>query len=352
MVDLNKLAKRLQKNYKFSRIASSEVDPTDYLSVGNLGLDLCLDGGIAMGGYVVELVGGSQSCKTTIEQILLANFQKKHKEGIGLWLDRENAWSNDRAKFLGIDLNRVIVLGPLDIPTVAVTMKVLEDVLADFTTEPIFIGLDSVAAFDDGKDAAKANVGANAQYFHRLFRRLTGVLNKESVFVFSNHRTFKIGVVYGSPETSHGGEGPKFYSSYRIKLDNLKDIIDEDRGKEKVGNWIKAVVIKTRRGPSFRECVFPHFYKTGIPYLGGYDRLLSKRNWIQPNNTKEYAAFKQHSFKYKDRERLDGRKMEEIVKQYPELLFDTYPEWKECGPIEEEKPKKAKKEIINAKKTN
>ena len=111
--DINGLVNKLKKNYGSLRVAADTVEVKEFISTGNKALDLALEGGINFGS-IIEMSGFSQSGKTTLIQIMLANMQRDYN-AVGIWLDRENAFYNDRSEFLGIDLKRTILFKPLDI---------------------------------------------------------------------------------------------------------------------------------------------------------------------------------------------------------------------------------------------
>lgn len=330
MVDLNKIAKTIQKKYAKEKkntsldVASNIQDPSEYISTGNLALDLSLEGGISWG-YATEWSGGSSSGKTLMLQMMLADAQKRYG-AVGIWLDREKAWFNKRAEELGIDIDNVIVIPPQDIIGVKEAEDIVVDILDSIGEDTYkFIAIDSISAF--AKEGDKADMGKKAQSLHNLFRKIIPYVNEKTSFNFTNQRTFKINVLFGDPEVTTGGEGPKYYTTYRIKLDNKKAIKDKDKGNETVGNWIKSTIIKTRQGPNYREVLFPFYYKEGIPYYGGYARLLVTRGYCVPNNKQEFNAFNQTTVKYNDEE-FNEFKVEEFLEKHPELKFSEYPEYK------------------------
>ena len=325
--ELDSLVKRLSKKYGTLRIASENIGVLELLSTGNLALDLCLEGGIPMG-QVVEWSGKSGSGKSLMLQIVLKDFQKKYPDGICIWFDRESAFSEKRAVELGIDLNKVILVKPQDIPTVPEAEILLISILEDLSKDLYkFIAVDSISAFAEDSDPLKSDMGRKSKTLHHLFRRVLPYINNKVSFHFANQITFRVGVMFGDNTTVTSGESVKYYSSTRIKVDDKRHIIDSDKGNEILGNWIKATVIKTRNGPSFRSAIFPFLYQTGIDYYGGYARLLVDRGYLHPNNKAEFDKFVQNTFSYKDAKRLSEFEIETIVKQYPELLFHTYPEY-------------------------
>lgn len=321
--DLSKVVKGLKDKYAFVKVASEEKDAQDYISTGNLALDLALEGGIAFG-YAVEFSGLSGSGKTLLCQLMLADAQKKY-DTVGIWFDREKAWFKKRAVELGIDIDKVIVFEPQDIPTVPDMEAAAKDVLDKIPPDVYkMICIDSISAFM--KEGDKADMGKKAQALHNFFRTMLSYMNEKTSLVFANQITFKIGILFGDKTTVTGGESPKYYSTYRIKLDDRKAIVDSAKGDEIVGNWIEAQIIKTRLGPNYRKIVFPFYYKEGIPYYGGYARLLADRGYLKPKNKKEFKSFKQSTLVYGD-EQVDEFKIESFLKKHPELKFDKYPEY-------------------------
>jgi len=339
--DINKVVDKLKKTYGSLRIAGNEEDNREYISTGNLALDLALEGGIAWG-YVSEMAGLSGSGKTTILQKMLANAQKKYNAW-GIWIDREKAFHNERAEFLGVDLNKTIILDPVDIITVPNATQALDDILKTLPRDEYkFIAIDSISAFADTAKIDKMDMGRKSQSLHRLFRTIIPYIDKKGSLNFSNHVTYKLDVLYGDKTTTTGGEGPKYYTSYRLRLDDRKIIVDNDKNKEVLGNWISAKVIKTRSGPALRDVVFPHYYKDGIPYYGGYVRLLADRNYVKPKNKQEFNSFKQTTVIYKDKQYSEAD-IENNIDKFSDLVFDHYPDWYE------EETEETKKEKVDEK---
>jgi len=338
MIDPKRISSALNKTFSSKGressigLASDTEESHEYISTCNLSLDLALGGGIAWG-YSSEFIGKSGSGKTLMLQLMLAHAQKNFN-AIGLWFDRENAWFNNRAAELGINLDRVILAKPQDIITVKdmedIAVKALEKVDDD---DYVFIAVDSISAF--AKEGEKADMGKKAQSLHDFFRKLLPFIDSKKSLNFANQRTFMVGVMFGDPSTSTGGEGPKYYNTYRIKIDDKKAIKDSKRGDEIIGNWINTHVIKTRFGPNHREVSFPFYYKEGIPYYGGYVRLLADRNYVKPNNKKEFWSYNQRTVKYKDKEYSEFN-VEKLLEDNPELLFDTWPEYYNEDDVKEE----------------
>ena len=262
------LAKQIKKDYGSIHVAADREDPTEFISTGNKALDLSLSGGIAWG-YAVEWSGFSTTGKTTLMQMMLADAQKRYG-AYGIWVDRENSWFNKRAEQLGIDTSNVLVIKPWDIPTVTDAAAMLKNTLSKFPKDKYkFVAVDSISSFKKGGKIDKSDMGKKPQELHNLFREILSYCDERMSVHFSNHRTYKIGVLFGDNTTTTGGEGPKFYTTYRVQLEELRNILDPKRNKEDIGNWLKATVLKTRMGDGRRKVYFPHYFKTGIPYYGG-----------------------------------------------------------------------------------
>jgi len=333
--EIEKLVDKLSKKYGTLRIAGNVEDTKEYISTGNLALDLALEGGVALG-YAMEWSGKSGSGKTALLQIMLADMQKKY-DTYGIWLDREKAFFNKRAEEIGIDLKKTIVIDPSDIPTAVEAEIIMKEVLMSLPKDAYkFIAIDSISAFSRGGKAEKSDMGKKAQSLHGLFREILAHMDRRTSFHFTNQRTFKVGVMFGDPETTTGGEAPKYYTTYRIKLDDKKAIKDAKRGNEIVGNWVKATIIKTRTGPNFRNVTFPFYFRGGIPYYGGYARLLANRGYLSPNNKTEFNSFKQSTLSYLEEKKINEFEIEKFLEKYPELLFAQYPEYNINADIIEE----------------
>lgn len=318
--EVKDLIKDLKSKLKISGVRTgSDEHPLEYISTGNKALDLALEGGIAWG-YVCEWLGKSASGKTLLLQQLLADAQKKY-DAIGVWFDRENAFFKKRAEELGINTDNVILVEPQEIVTVADCEQITKEILSKIPSDRYkFIAIDSISAF--AKEGDKADMGKKAQALHNFFRTIIPMMDERTSLSFTNQVTFKIGVLFGPNETTTGGEGPKYYSTYRLKLDNRKAIKNEN--DVVLGNWIKTVVIKTRLGPAFREVEFPFYYKEGIPYYGGLARMLVRAGILRPKNKQKFTSFSSTTLLYGDEE-VDEFEIEEFLKRHEEIKVDRYP---------------------------
>lgn len=194
--NLNTLTKKLKKKYGSLRMADSDVEDKLYIKTGNKALDLILGGGIAWG-YVSEIAGFSQSGKTSLLQIMLANAQKDFG-AVGIWIDREKAWFNKRAESLGVDTSNVIVIDPLDIPTVVEANQFVDDTLSAIPDDVYkFICIDSISAFAKTAKSDKSDMGKRALQVHDLFRMITKFTNNKTSVNFANHKYYRPDVMFG-----------------------------------------------------------------------------------------------------------------------------------------------------------
>ena len=327
-LDLNKIAKSMK-----AKISSKIEDPKDFVSTGNVALDLITDGGVPFG-YVTEFMGFSQSGKSLFIQQIIGNAMNTFG-AIGILIDRENAYTNKRGEQLGIDNDKLIVFKPKDVPTpfdaFSKIIQTVEAIRKEDKKVYIAIGIDSISAF--GKDTAldKADVGRKAKAVHEGLRETLTILDQKVMLLVANQFTFKIGVLYGDPRTTTAGESMKYYGNLRLALQDRKQIVEKKRGNEVMGNWIGVEVIKTRLGPCFRECYLQHLYKTGIDPYSGYLRLLAKRGYIKAKNVQEFDAFKQTTVIFgegDDKVQYHELSTEKFLQDHPELNFDHYPEYK------------------------
>ena len=335
MIDLSKVKNRLKKDYGSLKTGGELKDTFDYVSTGNLALNLISDGGIPFG-YVAEFLGKSQSGKSLIIQQIIANAQKDY-DAVGVLIDRENAYSKKRGEELKINNDNLFVLPPQDSILVPDAFEFLMDTIVTIRKADgddgdnkthIVLAIDSIAAFDQDTELKKSSTPRRAKDIHAGFRKLLPYLDDRIMLLVANQVTYKVGVLFGNPETSTSGESLKYYSHVRFALEDRKKIIDELKDKEVIGNWIGIESIKTRFGPCYRTCYLKHFYKTGIDYYSGYGRLLVNRGYLEPKNKTEFNKFKQSTLVFGN-ENVNENNMNVFLENHPELLFMEYPEYHE-----------------------
>jgi len=326
-MDLSDIVKNLKKKYNSVSIGNAVSGPTEFISTGNLAFDLISDGGVPFG-YVTEFLGKSQSGKSVFIHQIIANAQRDY-DAIGILVDRENAYIPSRAEeTLGIDGSGLLVVKPRDIPRVYDAFQFILDSISEVRKSDkeryIVVGIDSISAFGKDVDLGKADPGRKAKAVHEGLREVIPVIDERIVLIVANQVTYNVGVMFGDPRTTTAGESMKYYSTVRIALQDKKKIVDAVRGNEVVGAWLGIESIKTRLGPCYRTCYVPVYYKRGIDYYGGYDRLLVDRGYINPANKKEFLSFNRKTVVYKDKKYSD---VEKLLEENPELLFDEYPEF-------------------------
>jgi len=332
MVDLSKVVKNLKSEFSTISVAEEKEDPQDFISSGNLALDLVLDGGFPYGS-VIELLGLSQSGKSLLIQKAIANSMKKYPT-VGVLANRENAYTKKRGEQLGIDNNSLLVAYPSDIPDVQSCFLFIFNSIAEIRKQDkdcyIAVGIDSISAF--GKDVAfeKSDSGRKAKATHEGLREVLKLMDDKIILLVANQVTYKIGVMYGDPRTTTAGESMKYYSNVRLALQDAHKVVDKSKGNEILGNWIEIEVIKTRFGPCFRSCYLQHLYKEGISTDSGYVRLLVNRGYLKPKNKEEFRKFSQETVIWTDgtvKEQYSEFGLGLLFEKHPELNFTSYPEY-------------------------
>ncbi|WP_294563959.1 recombinase RecA [uncultured Succinatimonas sp.] len=319
------------------RLGQSKIDDIEAISTGSLSLDIALGiGGLPMG-RIIEIYGPESSGKTTLTLELIAQAQKKGK--ICAFIDAEHALDPVYAKKLGVQVENVFISQP---DTGEQALEICETLVRSGGIDLVVI--DSVAALvpkaEIEGDMGDNHVGLQARLMSQALRKLTGIIKQANcMVVFINQLRMKIGVMFGNPETTTGGNALKYYASVRLDIRKGSPIKDKE---EVIGNETKVKVVKNKVAPPFKQANFQILFNYGIAKngelidLGVQARIVEKTGaWFSYNGNK-IGQGKVNAMRFLDEHPEVADEIEAKIREYFKNVND-YSATADLGAAEAEK---------------
>jgi len=258
------------------RLGQAQALEIETISTGSLGLDIALGVGGLPKGRIIEIYGPESSGKTTLTLHTIAEAQKKG--GVCAFVDAEHALDPVYARKLGVNLDDLLISQP---DTGEQALEIADTLVRSGAVDVLVI--DSVAALTpkaelDG-EMGESQPGLQARLMSQALRKLTGSISRSNTMViFINQIRMKIGVMYGSPETTTGGNALKFYASVRLDIRRVSTLKDRD---DPIGNQVRVKVVKNKVAPPFKQVEFDIMFGEGISKVGELIDLGVKANVVE-----------------------------------------------------------------------
>lgn len=288
---LKTILEKMDKTYgkgSVMMMGERSVEHVEVIPTGSLGLDVALGIGGYPKGRIVEVYGPESSGKTTLTLHAIAEAQKAG--GIAAFIDAEHAFDRFYAEKLGVDVDHLVISQP---DNGEQALEIAENLIRSGAIDIIVI--DSVAALTPKSEIegemGDSKMGLQARLMSQALRKLTGTISKTNcVAMFINQLREKIGVMFGNPETTTGGNALKFYASVRLDIRRGQQI---KNGDSVIGNRTKVKVVKNKMAPPFRSTEFDVLYGEGISRVGEiidlgveYEVVKKSGSWFSYNDTK------------------------------------------------------------------